>query len=660
MFANYNQFIKYISCIVLYCLPLLLSVYVAEAKAVGVSVEFPHTLPLSTRGRHIVDNNNYIWRPLGVNWAGASTLAKVPDGLEVKTINEVAQIIKNMGFSAVRLPFANQMLHDSSAVSFSSVSANPSLAGKTPWQVYKAVTKGLTDAGLIVMINNHTSGYSWCCTQNDKEGVWRSWVSGGYEQTAEQWIQDWETLAREFKKSEYAGRVAMFDLRNEVRTFYCCGASNWGFWDPHWDSWGLNNGRDDRTNYKLAATEAGNRIHEIFPGALIVVEGINFTLEQQYGVNRPLLRPVHNSDGSGPIKLEKPNKLVYQVHQYAFLSWKFEIGLEDAWFSYASEVSYGDGACANSNEFNNGIPCTSLNQNHAYIKDLSNEEWAKVLDNGNNYTAPVIFGEFGLSNNASLAAKRWFSALMGVINDKKVGYFYWTLNAKKWHSAEGEEETFGLVDSTWTPKNDFRTNALGKYVFFADGLGNTEDFLTLNLKKSDQRNQVYRTISDWAPGQHKGECPQGHALSGISYGLHPRGLCQNISETGHNSPIEFFRIVSEERNIYTKSGYGNDWAHGLLKLQCPIGSAMVGYSTDSTIGGLSNIICEYFTPYIFYPTELISTTVVNFRWGDHRRSQVGGDWHYGERKGQCSADEVIIGIAGSGYGRPERALCAKW
>ena len=43
------------------------------------------------------------------------------------------------------------------------MSANPSLRDQTAMGVFDAVVAGLTEAGLMVLLNNHNSGAGWCC-----------------------------------------------------------------------------------------------------------------------------------------------------------------------------------------------------------------------------------------------------------------------------------------------------------------------------------------------------------------------------------------------------------------------------------------------------------------------------------------------------------------
>ena len=39
-------------------------------------------------------------------------------------------------------------------------------------EVFDATVEGLTNEGLIVILNNHNSKAGWCCSEQDGEGLW--------------------------------------------------------------------------------------------------------------------------------------------------------------------------------------------------------------------------------------------------------------------------------------------------------------------------------------------------------------------------------------------------------------------------------------------------------------------------------------------------------
>lgn len=83
------------------------------------------------------------------------------------------------------------------------------------------------------------------------------------------------------------------DLRNEIRT-----DSNQSL-EPTWGT------GDASTDWKLAATNAGNEVLRRVPDHLIFIEGLNYANDMQ------MIR-------DSPITLEVPNKLVYSFHLYSW------------------------------------------------------------------------------------------------------------------------------------------------------------------------------------------------------------------------------------------------------------------------------------------------------------------------------------------------------
>lgn len=39
-------------------------------------------------------------------------------------------------------------------------------------EIFDATVRAITDAGLMVFLNNHTSKSMWCCSTSDGDGLW--------------------------------------------------------------------------------------------------------------------------------------------------------------------------------------------------------------------------------------------------------------------------------------------------------------------------------------------------------------------------------------------------------------------------------------------------------------------------------------------------------
>ena len=82
-------------------------------------------------------------------------------------------------------------------------------------------------------------------------------------------------------------------MRNEIRN---------DIWRLLFPGWGNGN---PNTDWKLAATQAGNEVLKKNPGQLIIVEGLSYANQ---------MTMIKDS----PIKLDVPNKLIYSFHLYSW------------------------------------------------------------------------------------------------------------------------------------------------------------------------------------------------------------------------------------------------------------------------------------------------------------------------------------------------------
>jgi len=81
------------------------------------------------------------------------------------------------------------------------------------------------------------------------------------------------------------------------------------------------------------------------------------------------------------------------------------------------------------------------------LADHLDRHWGFVLEEGQPYTAPVVLGEFGTSRSDD-----FWRALVRYVAERDLDFAYWPLNGQKWNHDEGKlvEETYGLLDSSWT------------------------------------------------------------------------------------------------------------------------------------------------------------------------------------------------------------------
>ena len=97
------------------------------------------------------------------------------DGLECRPLQDIVNDIKNkFKMNCVRLTYSLQLFYDDNVIPEQFIKANPDLKGKTAMEIFDYTIKVLTDSGIMVILNNHTSKSQWCCSNDDGDGLWWS------------------------------------------------------------------------------------------------------------------------------------------------------------------------------------------------------------------------------------------------------------------------------------------------------------------------------------------------------------------------------------------------------------------------------------------------------------------------------------------------------
>ncbi|WP_412538838.1 cellulase family glycosylhydrolase [Longispora sp. K20-0274] len=603
----------------------------APVRAAAPPTTASWTPPLSTRGRYVVDATGQRFKLTSANWSGAQgtylgsgdpndpannanreVSHNLPVGLDRVPLTTLLADLRAVGINSVRLPFADALLHDSTVVPDAAVAANPQLRGKTPLQVYDAVVAALTADGFAVILNNHTTGYRWCCGLDGNE----RWNSG---QSTDQWIADWVFLAERYRANK---RVAGVDLRNEVRR------DTWD--DPNW-GWGDEH--DLYRAYQLAA----ERILATDPDLLIVMEGINW-----YGIpsalfphGRPQLKPVANLSHT----LTASNKLVYSAHFYGFTG-SANTGADGGWGA-TSDPRYRDLSPA----------------------DLASTVVAEslfVTMEGQHFTAPVWISEFGVAGRGGAGQQDmdWFRRFTDLLALHDVDFAYWS--AIGWSTDGVPNERFALL--SYAPDGsrlgindpgDGRTTDWRKLLNAPSRTGFVAPSARWNMLDLDfadhNASATMLARPDWSPGNRKASCPDTQRLVGLGRSS-SRGLCGDALTPPRTSAAPV--VVTDER--YVTDG---DWASGYSKLQCPTNSFAIGYAVRDN--AMSALLCAP-------AARALPTTGRNvwFDHGDNRPAGAGStasDWSPGYYKGQCADTEYVAGVAytwrWSHGGVPDALLC---
>jgi endoglucanase len=275
--------------------------------------------PLRTDGRWIVDAKRRRVKLAGVNWYGAEERDMVVGGLDHQSLDRIAACIVAMGFNSVRLPFSNALVRErrpladvAPELTSRFVRENRKLLTRSggraarPIDVFGAVVESLARQRLLVILDNHMTANDWCCVSGDGSSLWFNQFPGEHcaagavapcgpegAFTEADWIDDWRTMVRRFKKQP---AVVAVDLRNEVRPDTLVQPSV----SPGWAS------GPRELDWRRAATAASNAVLAEDRDLLVIVEGLAFALD---------LGPL----AATPIELAVPNRLVVSPHTYPWL-----------------------------------------------------------------------------------------------------------------------------------------------------------------------------------------------------------------------------------------------------------------------------------------------------------------------------------------------------
>ncbi|MBP5888557.1 glycoside hydrolase family 5 protein [Streptomyces scabiei] len=579
------------------------------------------TAPLSTRGRWIVDADGDRFKLRSGNWHGASgtwngsgsvdedanhhageNSGRTPLGLDRAPVAEIIAGFREIGINSVRLPFSNEMIHDGVPVTDDAVAANPALRGRTPLQVYDAVVRDLTAAGLAVILNNHTNTTRWYCGVDGNER-WNA------SRSDREWEDDWLFMARRYRDNP---RVVGADLYNEVRR---------DIWDDA--NWGLGDAHD----WFAASQRVGDRIlTEANPELLIIVEGINWTGVPVDGLphERPTLEPVRRLSHT----LVDSGKLVYSAHFYDYTGPRHSgaTGIGET-----SDPRYRDLTPAE------------------LVDVLTRQAFFVTGEQNRHFTAPVWISEFGVGGRAETGVRprAWFENFVDQLIRTDADFAYWPLVGRHenrtgngwallhWDAAG---DRMGVYDG-----DDWRAAAWARLTGAPGRTGHVDPVPEWVMLSPDHGDFVasrrMRALPDWDPGARKAVCPDGLRLLGLSH-TGNRGLCSDVSAGPGWDPAAGHRVVVDERYVVP----GRDWAGGYTKLQCPDRHFLTGYSVRGA--AVSAALCVPAAPG---PPLGTGGHTVWFDRGDNRGSAPkGGDFAQGHYKGQCADGEYAAGIAYTG------------
>ncbi|KAF2732122.1 glycoside hydrolase [Polyplosphaeria fusca] len=407
-------------------LPGLLSCNLSRAYP---SLDFKRAnplLPLSSKGRDIVDSNGDVFHFTATNWPGHQE-AMIPEGLQHASVKDIVSWFPKFGLNSVRLTFAIEMIDDiygnnpNQTLEHTVINAlgtpngtivlnqilkhNPQFGNQTTrLEVFDAVAHELANQGVLVHLDNHVSKAFWCCGENDGNG----WFGEKYFDV-ENWIRGWSYITKHAK--ENWPTFVSAGLRNELRNAVDAEPVDWYTWYSH-------------------MTSAANAVHKADPNALIFFSGLSF---DTYIDPIPLGKILNGTDGTstaGKTAVFDPNdfpfkdKIVLEIHKYDF------------------EATQDDCETFKAKWYEKGFQAL----------DESNPETKHLF--------PMVLSEWGFIQNGTYWNQTTYNkCLIEMVENWKFGWMQWELSGSFYlqtrpgrapATIQGLEEFWGLVDYNWS------------------------------------------------------------------------------------------------------------------------------------------------------------------------------------------------------------------
>ncbi len=344
-----------------------------EGHADGSPVE-PGTGRFRVDGGRIVDAGGNPVRFTGINWFGLETPNFAPHGLWMRSMDSMLDQVAALGFNVLRVPFSSQLLDSGSTPNGIDFSQNADLVGKSGLEIMDILIEKAAARGLRVILDRHRPGAD---SQSEL------WYTAAYGE--ERWIADWVMLA-----GRYSGNPAViaFDLHNEPH-----GAATWGDGSM-------------TTDWRAAATRAGDAILAVNPDLLIIVEGVEKVGSDFYWWGGNL-----RGAGAAPVELAVPGRVVYSPHDYPASIYP------QTWFSAPDYP--------------------------ANLPGVWDAAWGYLAAGG---TGAILIGEFGTKYQTE-SDRQWLGALAGYIGENQLSFTYWSLNPNS-------GDTGGILADDWQTVNE--------------------------------------------------------------------------------------------------------------------------------------------------------------------------------------------------------------
>jgi len=362
-----------------------------------------------------------------VNWYGSHMEQQVNNGLNEITLDEMARLLKNLGFNTVRMLYGTQMLFEDPTPREDVLRANPHLQGKSSMEVLDYQIETLTKAGLLVIINNHVTVSGWCCKLDDGNALWfnEDW-------TETQWLLGLKKIAERYRHNK---QVIGVDIRNEPREDKGRpGQVN----DPHYLVWwgGVLEYIADNVfavDWKAAATEGAKAVWYGNPDALVFIEG---TLG---GVDLSQVWSKKMEFGQSCLH----SRVVYSIHCYAWTEkW---LKVTEAWdFQHMYWIVKWHPDWQLLNKVYGDFQAADTSLDYSEFAAARSSSWGYLKREG---LAPVWVGEFGTSGS-----NNWWIYFVRYLAVMDLDWTYWSIDGIKYPKGYAEfargavqPESYGLL-----------------------------------------------------------------------------------------------------------------------------------------------------------------------------------------------------------------------
>jgi cellulose 1,4-beta-cellobiosidase len=335
----------------------------------------------------------------GFNWFGGETSNNTFHGLWTRGYKSVIDQMAGLGYNSLRVPYSDDLFKPGVTTNSINYQQNPDLQGLSPLAVFDKVINYAGGKGMRVILDRH---------RPDSGGQSELWYTSSVSEDT--WIANWKALATRYKGNQ---TVIGADLHNEPHN---------GKSTTSGSCWGCG---DTKRDWRLAAERAGNAILKVNPDWLIIVEGVDSVPDAEvagwWGGNL-------SGVAKAPVRLDKPEKLVYSAHEYA------NSVFHQTWFDDP--------------KFPENLPA------------IWDKQWGYI---DKQTTAPVLLGEIG-STLQDPKDVQWLKKLMAYLVTGTTGmnFTYWSLNPNS-------GDTGGILNDDWTTVNQTKQSILQPYLLGGSG-----------------------------------------------------------------------------------------------------------------------------------------------------------------------------------------------